>query len=184
MANEDSLQEPQHSIQQILEAETNDFMELARIAGLDIATDFAGADLSGVDLSGADLSNADLSNANLSDANLSGVNLTLAKLSGADLSGADLRGTNLSKADLSGADLRGAKLKGVKLKGAKLSDAKLRDTDDIDANLMLYSINIAVLIGIFYIILCHPYIFVIFLIRKIRSIVKSDKSEISDDLIR
>jgi uncharacterized protein YjbI with pentapeptide repeats len=80
MANEDSLQEPQHSIQQILEAETNDFVELARIAGLDIATDFAGADLSGVDLSGADLSGADLSSANLSDANLSGVNLTLANL--------------------------------------------------------------------------------------------------------
>ena len=90
MTNKDSLQESQHSIYQILEAKTNDFVELAKIAGLDIATDFAGADLRGVDLRGVDLSGADLS--------------------GADLSGADLRGANLSGTNLSGADLSSAKL--------------------------------------------------------------------------
>jgi uncharacterized protein YjbI with pentapeptide repeats len=81
MANEESLQEPQHSIQQILEAETNDFVELARIAGLDIATDFAGADLSGADLRNAKLSDADLSDADLSDADLRNANLRNANLS-------------------------------------------------------------------------------------------------------
>ena len=65
MANEDSPQELQNYIQQVLEAETNDFLELAKIAGLDIATDFAGADLSFADLSFADLSGAKLSGANL-----------------------------------------------------------------------------------------------------------------------
>jgi uncharacterized protein YjbI with pentapeptide repeats len=84
MTIENLLQKSEHSIQQILEAETNNFVELARIAGLDIATDFAHADLSGVDLSGADLSNADLSNANLSNADLSGANLDNTRLGNYD----------------------------------------------------------------------------------------------------
>jgi hypothetical protein len=142
MANEDSLQEPQHYIQQILEAETNDFVELARIAGLDIATDFAGADLSGAGLSGADLSGADLS----------GANLSLAKLSGADLSGADLRGADLSETDLSG-----AKLSRAKLSRAKLSRAKLMDT-------FIYLIIIVATLCIFSTTLYYPEILIIFFV--------------------
>ncbi|NJM61441.1 MAG: hypothetical protein HC849_16575 [Oscillatoriales cyanobacterium RU_3_3] len=53
MANEGSLDELLHSIQQVVETETDDFMELVRIACLNIARDFAGADLSGADLRGA-----------------------------------------------------------------------------------------------------------------------------------
>jgi uncharacterized protein YjbI with pentapeptide repeats len=141
MANEDSLQEPQHCIQQILEAETNDFVELARIAGLDIATDFAGADLSGAGLSGADLSGADLS----------GANLSLAKLSGADLSGADLRGADLSETDLSGA----------KLSRAKLSRAKLMDT-------FIYLIIIVATLCIFSTTLYYPEILIINIIKTVK----------------
>jgi uncharacterized protein YjbI with pentapeptide repeats len=108
MANEESLEELLHSIQQVIEAKTNDFVKLARIAGLDIARDFAGADLS----------NADLRNANLSYANLSHVNLSHANLSYANLSHA-----NLSHANLSHANLIGAKLTGVNIEGANLTDA-------------------------------------------------------------
>jgi hypothetical protein len=142
MANKDSLQEPQPSIQQILEAETNNLLELARIAGLDIATDFADADLSGVDLSGADLSGADLSGADLSGANLSGVNLTLAKLSGADLSDADLSGANLSESDLSHADLRRANLSKTNLSHADLRRAKLSLADLRGAMLSLAKLSL------------------------------------------
>jgi hypothetical protein len=137
MANENSLQKPQHSIQQILEAETNNFLELARIAGLDIATDFADADLRGVDLSGANLSGADLSGADLS-----GANLTFAKLSGADLSDADLSGANLSETDLSDADLRRANLSKTNLSHADLRRAKLSLADLRDAMLSLAKLSL------------------------------------------
>jgi hypothetical protein len=152
MANKDSLQEPQPSIQQILEAETNNLLELARIAGLDIATDFADADLSGVDLSGADLSGADLSGAdlsgaNLSDANLSGVNLTLAKLSDADLSGANLTFAKLSGADLSDADLSGANLSETDLSDADLRRANLSKTNLSHADLRRAKLSLADLRG-------------------------------------
>ncbi|MEG4035261.1 pentapeptide repeat-containing protein [Microcoleus sp. S36b_A4] len=135
MANENSLQEPQHSIQQILEAETNNFVELAKIAGLDIATDFADADLSGVDLRDADLSRANLSGADLTYADLSGANLTHADLSRADLSGANLIFAKLSGANLSGVNLGRAKLSGADLSRADLRGAKLRDADLRRANL-------------------------------------------------
>lgn len=83
MSNKNSPQETQRSIQQILEAETNDFMKLARIAGLDIATDFANADLSDVDLSGANLRGANLSETDLSRAKLIGANLSEADFTNA-----------------------------------------------------------------------------------------------------
>jgi hypothetical protein len=123
MANEDSLQEPQHSIQQILEAETNDFVELARIAGLDIATDFAGADLSGVDLSGADLRGA-----NLSETDLSGADFSFANLSEANFSRAHLHESNLIGADLSGADLQEANLIGANLSEADFTSTVVDST--------------------------------------------------------
>jgi len=159
----ESLKSIQNDIKQILE--TDDFVEPGRIAGLDIATDFAGADLSsanlsgvnlsdlnlsglnlsganlsyanlsGADLSGADLSGADLSGANLSSANLSGANLSSADLSGLNLSSANLSGVNLSDLNLSGLNLSGAKLSGAKLSGANLSGAKLSDANLSGANL-------------------------------------------------
>lgn len=65
-----NFQKLQDLFQQVVEAETEDFLELVKIAGLNPAEDFAGANLSGANLSNADLSNADLSGANLYNANL------------------------------------------------------------------------------------------------------------------
>lgn len=116
-------QEAQALIDRITGAETQDFSELARIAGLDPRKDFVGADLSGIDLSGLDLSDADLSGANLSHTNLSSANLSHANLSGTNLSNA-----NLTAADLSGADLSCANLSGANLSQTKLKDACLNQS--------------------------------------------------------
>jgi uncharacterized protein YjbI with pentapeptide repeats len=126
MTNEDSLHKLQYSIQQVVKAETNDFVELAKIAGLDIATDFTGADLSGADLRNANLRNANLKDTNLSGADLSYANLSYANLRSADLRFANLTGADLSNADLSNADLRDADLRDAKLRNADLSGTKLR----------------------------------------------------------
>jgi len=89
-------------IRQVVAAETNDFRELAGIAGLDLAEDLAGADLSEVDLSNANLSGANLSGADLSNTNLSGADLRWANLTEANLAGADLNGTTGIRANLKG----------------------------------------------------------------------------------
>jgi Pentapeptide repeats (8 copies) len=115
------------AIEQVIDGNSDDFMEIARTLGLDPKVDLAGADLSRVTIAlGSDLSGADLSTTNLSGTNLSGANLSGANLSGADLSSANLNGANLSGANLSGADLSGANLSGADLSGADLSGADLR----------------------------------------------------------
>jgi hypothetical protein len=55
MSDEEFLQEAQALIQQVVEAETTNFLELAKIVGLDLLTDFAEADLRGTFLSGANV---------------------------------------------------------------------------------------------------------------------------------
>ncbi len=131
-------QELKNIIQQIVEAETNDFLELAKIAGLKPSEDFTEADLSGVDLCSAILNRADLSRAILSNANLSGANLIAADLgdailSDAILSDAILSRANLSNVNLSNANLSGADLSRADLSNAILSDAVLSRTDLSDA---------------------------------------------------
>ena len=145
MTDEKSLQKLQDLIQDLVKVETNNFLKLARIAGLNPAKDFAGADLSDANLSGADLSNANLSGANLSSANLSDANLSGANLSGAnlrntllsdaDLSDANLSAVNLSDSNLSGADLSDANLSAANLRSAYLGDANLSGADLSAANL-------------------------------------------------
>jgi len=103
MNDKQSAQELKDSIQQILAAETDDFLELAKIAGLNPAEDFAGANLKGTDLRGVDLR-------------------------GADLRGADLRGADLSFTTLDGANLDGAKLMSANLNGASLNFTSLGST--------------------------------------------------------
>jgi Pentapeptide repeats (8 copies) len=137
-----------NQVKQLLEADTENFSELVKSAGLNPTEDFAGANLvgvkgvgcnlSGFNLSGAnlnegDLSRADLSNANLSDANLRsaklgrvnlvGANLSNALLIDADLSHADIRNANLSSADLINVDLSSADLSGANLTETNLSSA-------------------------------------------------------------
>ncbi|MDY6938990.1 MAG: pentapeptide repeat-containing protein [Cyanobacteriota bacterium] len=118
MSDEEFIQEAQDLIQRVVEAETNNFIEIAKIANLDLRTDLVGANLSHFDLSHADLSHADLSHADLSHADLSH----------ADLSHADLSHADLSHADLSHANLTGAICNHANLTGAICNHANLTDT--------------------------------------------------------
>ncbi|MFB2919897.1 MULTISPECIES: pentapeptide repeat-containing protein [Aerosakkonema] len=129
----------QEEIDRIIAAPTKDFLELAKIAGLDPAIDFAGGNLRGTNLNGVDLSSANLCRANLrgadlSDAELTDANLSSANLSGADLSGADLGNINLSHADLHLASLALANLSGANLSGANLVEANLSSANLGSAN--------------------------------------------------
>ena len=85
MISERSLQRLRELIQQIVEAETDDFFELAKIAGLNPSQDFSTANLSGLDLRSAQLSGANFIATNLSQANLANANLAEASLINANL---------------------------------------------------------------------------------------------------
>ncbi|MBD2307869.1 pentapeptide repeat-containing protein [Chroococcidiopsis sp. FACHB-1243] len=109
---------------QIQEAQTDDFIELAKIAGLDPLKDFVRADLRNVDLSNANLTGINLSGAYLGKANLSGANLRNANLSNTVLSHTDLSNANLSNANLSSTIVYGANLSFAKLDGAKVDGSR------------------------------------------------------------
>ncbi|WP_246844232.1 pentapeptide repeat-containing protein [Hydrocoleum sp. CS-953] len=129
----------------VIEANTENLLELANIADLNPVQDFAGAKLLGVNLCGVDLSGAnlygaylrgaDLSDADLSEANLSKVNLGGADLSGALLSNANLTDANLHLVSLALANLSGANLSNANLSNANLSNANLSDANLSNANL-------------------------------------------------
>ncbi|MCD8489932.1 MAG: pentapeptide repeat-containing protein [Desertifilum sp.] len=133
------------TIRTLLTAETDNFLELAKLADLEPTQDFAGARLLGVDLRNLDLAEAnfqgtylrgaDLCDTDLSDADLSGANLAGADLSGAYLSNANLQGADLHRASLALANLSGANLQGANLQQANLSQANLSDTNLREANL-------------------------------------------------
>lgn len=134
-----SPQQLQDLIGRISEAKTSNFLELAKLSGLNPVMDFAGgnllgANLSGLDLSGANLCHANLRGAELDDADLSEANLSHANLSGADLSGAYLGNVDLSHADLHRASLALANLSGANLSGANLIEANLSNTNLSGAN--------------------------------------------------
>jgi hypothetical protein len=109
----------------LVEAQTNDFFDLAKIAGLDPLKDFVGADLSFVNLRGINLSYANLSNAFLNRANLRDANLSSTVLSHAILNHANLYEADLSHANLNYADMKGAILYGANLSCAKLDSARV-----------------------------------------------------------
>lgn len=139
-ASDEGLEELQDTIERILAANTNDFIELATLAGLNPAEDFAGgklwgSNLSGVDFSGANLRGVKLRGADLSDADLSEADLTGARLAGADLSGALLSDANLAGADLHRCSLALANLSGANLADANLEEANLSNVNLSDANL-------------------------------------------------
>jgi uncharacterized protein YjbI with pentapeptide repeats len=127
-------------LQIVYQAPTNDFLELAKIAGLNPLTDLAGGNLVGAELSGVDLNSANLQcvnlrGADLTDADLSEANLSYAILSGADLSGAYLEGANLHHANLHSASLALANLIGADLTAANLQDTNLTNTTFANAKL-------------------------------------------------
>lgn len=109
-------------LEAIQNANTDDFLELAKLAGLDIKHDFAGADLSGVNLAGADLSGCDFRGTDFRDANLSNSNLALADLREVNFSKANLIDANLSKAELIGANFDGAILDGANFRETLFSN--------------------------------------------------------------
>jgi uncharacterized protein YjbI with pentapeptide repeats len=121
-------------IQRVTTAQTDNFLELAQLAGLNPLTDFAGAKLLGVNLNGVDLSGANLHRSYLRGADLSDTDLSGTDLQGANLGGADLSGAYLSDADLSDADLHRASLALANLSGANLSGANLREANLSSAN--------------------------------------------------
>ena len=134
--SEEAFREFQAIVRQVEAAETDNFLKLAKLLGLDakrgfiganlnradLCGDFIGAYLLGADLSGANLNHVTLNNASLDGADLSGANLSHAKFSHAslrdvNLSGANLRHANLHRASLSGADLSGADLSEAEMPG-------------------------------------------------------------------
>lgn len=128
------------AIERIKEAETDDFLELAKKVGLNPAEDFVGAKLLGTNLSSADLSGANLRRVYLRGADLCDIDLSNADLNEANLGGADMSGAYLSEADLGGANLRRASLalaniSGAYLVGANLSEANLSNANLSDSNL-------------------------------------------------
>ena len=136
MTSEQSLHQLQELIQRIANAETDDFFELAKLAGLSPVEDFSGAVLRNVDLRSAvlaranfintDLSGAILINTNLEEARLIGAHLVLAVLTGAKLDYAKLVSADLTDANLVGASLSNADLTRAILAGADLSHADMR----------------------------------------------------------
>lgn len=128
---EDRLQE---IVDRIIAAETDDFVELATIANLNPALDFAGGSLRGTSLSAVDFSSANLPAANFRGANLDDADFSDANLQNAKFGGADLSGAFLGNADLSGADLYRASLALANLSGADLSRANLLEVNLTNAN--------------------------------------------------
>ena len=92
----------QEEVQKVEAAETKNFIELAKLLGLNPKTDFVGADLRNTDLSNLDLRDVDLSYADLQFANLSYTNLSNANLSNTNLSNANLNNTNFKFSNLDG----------------------------------------------------------------------------------
>ncbi|HEY9807859.1 MAG TPA: pentapeptide repeat-containing protein [Halomicronema sp.] len=130
----------EETMTQVLDAKNDNFIELAKLAGLNPLVDLAGANLLGVSLEGTDLSNGNFEGINLrgallSDVDLSGANLRGANLAGVDLSGALLSDANLQNADLHRASLALANLGGANLNGANLSEANLSNANLSDADL-------------------------------------------------
>jgi uncharacterized protein YjbI with pentapeptide repeats len=127
--------ELQTTVQAIISAKNDNFLELAEIAGLNPLEDFAQAKLLGANFSGLDLSGAKLPNAYLRGADLSDINLTNADLRNVNLGGADLSGALLSDTDLSGADLHRVSLVLANLSGANLSNVNLEEANLSNCNL-------------------------------------------------
>jgi Pentapeptide repeats (8 copies) len=125
----------QEMVDRIIAAKTDNFAELAKIANLNPAQDFAGANLRGTSLSTVDFSNAKLDRANFRGADLSDADLSDANLQKAKFSGADLSGAFLGNADLKGADLHKASLALANLSGANLGNANLVEVNLTNANL-------------------------------------------------
>ncbi|MEC4984203.1 MAG: pentapeptide repeat-containing protein [Oscillatoria sp. PMC 1068.18] len=129
------LGELENVITKITAAETNNFLELAKIAQINPLTDLAGGNLMATNLTNINLSSANLFQVNLRGAELDDADLSSANLQGAKLSGADLSGAYLSEANLSFVDLHRASLALANLSGANLENANLLGANLSNVNL-------------------------------------------------
>ncbi|MBE9143796.1 pentapeptide repeat-containing protein [Planktothrix mougeotii] len=125
----------QTTVQGVISAKTDNFLDLAEIAGLNPLEDFADAKLLGANLRGLTLSGAKLTNAYLRGADLSDIDLTCSDLRNANLGGADLSGALLSDADLTGADLHRVSLALANLSGSNLTNVNLEEANLSNCNL-------------------------------------------------
>ena len=123
-----SLEQFEEHVESVINADTENFIQLIELTGLDIKEDFAALNLTHIDLSKQNLKNSNFKYSNLSGANLSNTDLSQANFSYANLSGANLSGANLNDADLSCANLNGAKLTDTDLSGANLRGTELKNT--------------------------------------------------------
>jgi Pentapeptide repeats (8 copies) len=119
-------------IQQLIEANTNNFNEITQTLNLDPTTSFAQGDLSDFDLEGANLADADLhqtnfAQANMLDVDLKNSNLKYANLTNTNLTHANLTNTDFEKADLGNADLTDSILSGANLQNVKAIKATFRN---------------------------------------------------------
>ncbi|MGL5060634.1 MAG: pentapeptide repeat-containing protein [Microcoleus sp.] len=124
----------QEKLDRIIATKTDNFAELANIANLNLADDFAGANLLGTSLNGVDFSSAKLDRTNFRGAVLTDADFSEASLQNAKFSGADLSGAFLGNADLQGADLYKASLALANLSGANLCGANLMEVNLTNAN--------------------------------------------------
>jgi uncharacterized protein YjbI with pentapeptide repeats len=134
-ADDRAFSQVYEAIAEILAADTNDLLELAKIANLNPLTDLAGANLLGTTLNEVDLTGANLEKANLRGADWNDVDLSGASLAGANLAGADFTGSLLSDVNLAGASLQRCSLALANLSGANLTNANLTEANLTNANL-------------------------------------------------
>jgi formylglycine-generating enzyme required for sulfatase activity len=78
----------------VIGAQSNNFMELLKISGLDPKTDLRFADWSGVDFSGCDLRGFDFTGARLHGCNFGGAFIEGARLDQAEINGSDVQAAN------------------------------------------------------------------------------------------
>ena len=100
MNEQEFLYEANSLLARLENTQSDRFLDLVEIAGLDTRLDLAGQSLKELDFTNADLISSDLSFVDFTGANLTGANLTGANLTGANLTGANLTGANLTGANL------------------------------------------------------------------------------------
>jgi hypothetical protein len=108
------IEDPEYesSIQRVIEADTDNFFEAAKILKIDIKKDLAGSDLSQISLKNGNLKGADLRKANFTGTDLSYADLSYADLTEANLSCADLSYANLANTILTNANVDNAIFQG------------------------------------------------------------------------
>lgn len=139
----------EENIIKILESDTNDLRELAKISGKDFKKYYRGAKFVSIDLNGRDLTGWDLSysifdkcvldNVNFSECVFEGAHFVESSISGGNFSYCEIDGTKFDKTDLARANFSGAKINNTEFKSLNL-DSTLFD-NDFNPNLQSSSIS-------------------------------------------